>query len=473
MSATQQQETSSGTKTPAKKTTTSTTKGKTTTTTTTSKPRKAEAVLTDKEMGRMVDLGLGRGVDATHPTPWLNKSAFQVRNCTLENIIGTEEGGALQSYEREVSSVSSQQSSLKASVTVPQSPVSIGMDAEQSRSYSTTRKVVGKKVLNRTISFRADFEDLPQAQDTGDAKLASVEMLTGDLYKTEQETEKSAGDVQQSYTFEERLSKWVIERILQRESIMELKLADEGKPIPKKKFQPGGRNPVDDLAQFLHTSLVDERREIVSDCEDFVRYFRITHYVSAIELGAAQYRVFSENEYYTRVRATGTLGIEALANFVISETFSKKTKKTSSDLRQIGVIGSDGRVERGSYDEAVVGIQIQPISHLLRLRYLQLAMRKALLKYIGQQGDTSGKVIDKLCVACSAEFKDNFCTAPQLPIVKCTPGCSLLSRLCRSRELKPAFNKASILKPLGHKPSVVFSILHFSLCNNLSVLAIQ
>ena len=400
------QPTTSDTKTPAKQaTTTTTTKAKTTKTT--PKPRKAEAVLTEKEMGRMVDLGLGRGIDGTHPTPWLNKSSFQVRNCTLENIIGTEEGGALQSYEREVSSVSTQQSSLKSSVTIPQAPVTIGMDAEQSRSYTTTRKVVGKKVLNRTISFRADFEDLPQTR-AGDAKLASVDMTEG-IYKTEEEeTEKSAGDVQQTYTFEERLSRWVIERILQRESIIELKLADEGKPIPKRMFQPGGQNPVTDLAEFLRSSSVDERKEIVSDCADFVRYFRITHYVSAIELGAAQYRVFSENEYYTRVRATGTLGIEALANFVISETFSKKTKKTSSDLKQIGVIGSDGRVERGSYDEAVVGIQIEPINNLLRLRYLQLAMRKALLKYIEQQGDTSGRlIIDSL----------QCCTTPRLPIV--------------------------------------------------------
>lgn len=408
MSTTQQKQTTSDTKTPAKQATTTTTTTKAKTTTTTSKPRKAEAVLTEKEMGRMVDLGLGRGIDGTHPTPWLNKSSFQVRNCTLENVIGTEEGGALQSYEREVSSVSTQQSSLKSSVTVPQAPVTIGMDAEQSRSYTTTRKVVGKKVLNRTISFRADFEDLPHTRG-GDAKLASVDKMTEDIYKTEEEeTEKSAGDVQQSYTFEERLSRWVIERILQRESIRELKLADEGKPIPKRKFQPGGQNPVTDLAEFLHSSSVDERKEIVSDCADFVRYFRITHYVSAIELGAAQYRVFSENEYYTRVRATGTLGIEALANFVISETFSKKTKKTSSDLKQIGVIGSDGRVERGSYDEAVVGILIEPINNLLRLRYLQLAMRKALLKYIEQQGDTSGRlIIDSL----------QCCTTPRLPIV--------------------------------------------------------
>ena len=370
---------------------------KTTATCTTSKsmPKKADAVLAPDEIGRMIDLGLGRGIDATNPSPWENKSSFQVRNCTSINTIGTEEGGSLQSYEREVSSVHTQQTGLKASVAVPQAPVNIGIDAEQSRSFSTTRKAVGKKVINRTISFRADFNDLPQTRtdDPNEAKLASAENLGAVVYRDE-ERERSSADAQNNLTFEERLSKWIIERILQRESLNRLKLEDEGKPAPPSKLHLKGESPVSDLANFLQNSSKEERREIVTDCSDFVHHFRITHYVNAIELGAAQYRVLSETEYYDRVGLTGKLGIEAMANFVLTETVSRRRTQKASDVRQIGVIGgSDGRVHRGSYDEAVVGIQIQPINSLLRLRYLQLAMRKALLDYIKLQGDTSGKPV--------------------------------------------------------------------------------
>ncbi len=60
-------------------------------------------VLTKKEMGRMIEMGLGRGVDATDASPWVSKSSFQVRRVTFDSVIGTEEGGALQSYEREIS----------------------------------------------------------------------------------------------------------------------------------------------------------------------------------------------------------------------------------------------------------------------------------------------------------------------------------------------------------------------------------
>ena len=63
---------------------------------------KASPVLTEKEMGRIIDMGLGRGVDATDASPWVSKSSYQVRRVTLDSVIGTEEGGALHSYEQEI-----------------------------------------------------------------------------------------------------------------------------------------------------------------------------------------------------------------------------------------------------------------------------------------------------------------------------------------------------------------------------------
>ena len=86
---------------------------------------KASAVVSPGEIGRIVDLGLGRGVDITKKSPWLDKSSFQVRPVDVDNIIGTEEGGSLQNYEHEVVSIQEQQGELKASIAIPQSPVTI------------------------------------------------------------------------------------------------------------------------------------------------------------------------------------------------------------------------------------------------------------------------------------------------------------------------------------------------------------
>ena len=68
----------------------------------------------------------------------------------------------------------------------------------------------------------------------------------------------------------------------------------------------------------------------------------------------------------------------------------KKTKR-ASDLKRIGLIKPDGTVERGSYGEAVVGIQVQPISSLVKIRYLQLALQQALLEYSTEEGSKSCK----------------------------------------------------------------------------------
>ena len=373
---------------------------------------KASAVVSPGEIGRIVDLGLGRGVDITKKFPWLDKSSFQVRPVDLDNIIGTEEGGFLQNYEREVISIQEQQGELKASIAIPQSPVMIGVDAEQSRSHAATRRSVGKKVVNRTISFRADFHDAPKSC-TGDPHKARDEaslaqsgrgstMSRGGLIISRPLTIANDENLlaqsnpcvtdEQSMTFEERLCKWILERVIHRselQAMQSMMTTDKASPPPSD--IPDITAPIESIGKYIQVCTHDQRKEVVKDCKDFVYHFRITHYVSAIELGAAEYRVMSEDEYTTRVEMGGSFGFEAVANAAVKEKAEWKKTKRASDLKRIGLIKPDGTVERGSYGEAVVGIQVQPISSLVKIRYLQLALQQALLEYSTEEGSKSCK----------------------------------------------------------------------------------
>ena len=70
-----------------------------------------------------------------------------------------------------------------------------------------------------------------------------------------------------------------------------------GKPVGNPKFVINDSLPNDPLSvfsRFVYDSNEEERKKILHDCYDFVTHFRITHYVSSIELGATEYRVFSE-----------------------------------------------------------------------------------------------------------------------------------------------------------------------------------
>ena len=369
--------------------------GKKTTTPAPTSSGKAKPVITEDEVARMIDLGLGRGVDATHASPWSMKSSFQVRQVTLDNIIGTEEGGALQAYEREITSVTTQQSTLKSSISVPQAPIAVSVEGEYSRSSSSTRRCVGKLVLNRTIAFRADFDDVPQGvhDDDGPSKRgkemedSDTGWATTNLYAGLRRTSIAA--VQTEFTFEQRLAEWILDRVLQRWDNACSQARQSGNPEPKRPTIIGV-DPVTDIAEYLKEASAEDKKNVFHDCTNFVRHFRITHYVCAVQLGAAEYRVLSENEYYKKVSSSGTFGLEAVGKFVASESYSKKSKVKASDTRQIGKIIND-KVERGSYDEAVVGIKIQPIHTLIKLRYLHLALRRALLDYVDQQGDTTCK----------------------------------------------------------------------------------
>ena len=362
-------------------------------------PKKAEPVFTPEDIFRFVDLGLGRGIDATNPTPWLNKSSFQVRRVHEDNIIGTEEGGALQSYEREVTSVHTQQTSMKSSIVVPQSPITLGTDAEQSRSVSTSRRAIGRRVINRSISFRDDFIDVPlsgaKTFTTAQEETAS-EIHLHTTSKKQGETDIT--DAQQSIlTFEERLAQWLVQRIsAHRLKVKALeRLSSDGAVDSEGQASSAilsdQLSPLESLALIIERGNRSELKLLINGCREFVYHFRITHYVSSIEMGAAEYRVLTEQEYLSKVGLSGSFGLEKLVNAAFSSTSSFKKSIKASDLRKIGTISRDGTVIRGSYGEAVVGVKIQPLTNLVRLQFLQLALKKALVQFVETQGDSSGE----------------------------------------------------------------------------------
>ena len=205
------------------------------------------------------------------------------------------------------------------------------------------------------------------------------------------ESDETVEDAESALMFEERLSRWIMQRVNQRREMRVIEENAAGRPIESKPIER--QDSVDsesDLASVLYSASNEERKAILKDCQDFVHHFRITHYVSAIELGAAEYRILTETEYYNRIGAAGSLGIESIGSAAIKETVSWRKTNKQSNLKRIGVI-NDGFVARRTYDEAVVDVATQPISNLVRLRYLQLALTKALLDYVQEQGDSSGK----------------------------------------------------------------------------------
>ena len=336
--------------------------------------KKAEAVLAQEELGRIRDLGLGRGVDATDPTPWVNKRAFQVRAVTFDTVLGTEEGGALQSYEQEVTSVHAQQGNLRLSILVPMSPVRIGVDEEYSRSATVTRQAIGKRVITRSIAFTTAFDDFLSFDTNQRATFPGVL--------------DASPSTDSRKNFEQWLCYWLLGR--QREKGNETIGTEQGGESGEAS-KPRTGTSVHDLEAYFQTCTEEQMRSLNDDCKLFVNSFRITHYVSEIQLGAAEYRVLSQSEYYSKISISGTFGVDKLANLVLSQSNSWKNTKRASDIKRIGIMSDEGVVTRGSYGEAVVGVKMEPITSLLRLPQLRAMLQQALMHYVDKRGDTSCK----------------------------------------------------------------------------------
>ncbi len=124
-----------------------------------SKPIKQ--ILKNYKSWELHELGLGRGVNGTEPRPWVNKVSFQVREAKMSeddlsegdsNLLGTNKGGMLRDYVEEVTNVKDQSAKMDLSITVPKTPVSVGVGADLSRTWTNTQKAIGRRVLNTTIA---------------------------------------------------------------------------------------------------------------------------------------------------------------------------------------------------------------------------------------------------------------------------------------------------------------------------------
>ena len=99
-----------------------------------------EKQLTPEELKkRCTLLGLGRGVDITKPTPWMDKTSFQVRAVCIHDLIETDEGRLLKGYSDVVNNSTTIHSQVRAGVKAPDVPLAIGVDTEYTREPTAPR----------------------------------------------------------------------------------------------------------------------------------------------------------------------------------------------------------------------------------------------------------------------------------------------------------------------------------------------
>ena len=136
------------------------------------------------------------------------------------------------------------------------------------------------------------------------------------------------------------------------------------------------------ITQHLRT-----RPFAVKELVELIIRYGITHYVSKIKLGAALYCTMSEVYYSSFVKSKKDVGVDKIAELAL--TASKKHTKWSqvSETKRIGLMrGDDCVVRRGTYDEAVLGVELESLANLIKDRRLKDALTKALRIYVATRG---------------------------------------------------------------------------------------
>ena len=183
-------------------------------------------------------------------------------------------------------------------------------------------------------------------------------------------------------TFENYVYSWILNRHSQRRMTRGLKLQDEkASTILLALMSKLKRRHDSELAQRALRKFL---RGIAVDFQAFFNEIGITHYVSAIELGAMKYSVSTLTTHQTKVGIGAELeAVKHVRGGIsgVKEIFSFFQSKEEQEI---------GRIEacqRNTAGEAVIGFQIQPIYKLVRIPFLQYVMRKLMKEYIVRKTD--------------------------------------------------------------------------------------
>ena len=295
---------------------------------TTTPASKFQRAFREEEIEHYIELGLGRGVNITDPNMWKGKTPDPMRKPCKDNIVGTQECGLLESYRKEVSSFHMRWQKLAFSFgELGASPVNIGLDEQFSKKIFSTVVIEGQRIESRTISFRSHFHDASLSADIDQA-----------ILQADENEEKYENDLKQE------LGNW-LKKCREDRTGKELDSKDDNNKLPFLKLAD----------QLKRDGKLDEVARI---CSEFVKQRGITHYISAIKLGACEYHcVVSRSDQ----KGGGAGG--------------RKTEK-----QKIGRIDKDKVTQ-----EAVIDFEIQPLYKLVRVPYIQSLLRKAIEEYIQSQ----------------------------------------------------------------------------------------
>ena len=144
----------------------------------------------------------------------------------------------------------------------------------------------------------------------------------------------------------------------------------------------------EDKSESYVKTLLDDPSS--SHIDEFVEDHRITHYVSSITMGASTFIVTSESELKKQVSTKTKAGYQSIAQAGVSTSFVNKLMDKNENVHNVGKLSEDGKNIEA---EAVVEVQLLPISSLIQTRGFKEKFQAAVAKLVKKEHHNQGDCI--------------------------------------------------------------------------------